>query len=112
MRAESDKVLYFEGEPRWEVKFMRRAVADDDNLQLVLLQRTADSKFLRLDVSDSTELQFGFPTTRQELYRYRGLILGSVEASFFTHDQLQMIADFVSDRGGGLLFLGGQSAFA
>ena len=112
VRAESDKVLYFEGEPRWEVKFMRRAVADDDNLQLVLLQRTADSKFLRLDVSDSTELQFGFPTTRQELYRYRGLILGSVEASFFTHDQLQMIADFVSDRGGGLLFLGGQSAFA
>jgi uncharacterized membrane protein len=110
--GESEKILYFEGEPRWEVKFMRRAVADDDNLQLVLLQRTAESKFLRLEVSDSTELEFGFPTTREELYRYRALILGSVEASFFTHDQLQMIADFVSERGGGLLFLGGLSAFA
>jgi uncharacterized membrane protein len=110
--GESEKILYFEGEPRWEVKFMRRAVADDANLQLVLLQRTAESKFLRLEVSDSTELEFGFPTTRQELYRYRALILGSVEASFFTHDQLQMIADFVSERGGGLLFLGGLSAFA
>ena len=110
--GDSEKILYFEGEPRWEVKFMRRAVAEDDNLQLVLLQRTAESKFLRLEVSDSTELEFGFPTTRQELYRYRALVIGSVEASFFTHDQLQMIADFVSERGGGLLFLGGLSAFA
>ncbi len=110
--GEREKILYFEGEPRWEVKFMRRAVSGDENLQLVLLQRTAESKFLRLEVSDSTELEFGFPTTREELYRYRALVIGSVEASFFTHDQLQMIADFVSERGGGLLFLGGLSAFA
>ncbi len=110
--GEREKILYFEGEPRWEVKFMRRAVSDDENLQLVLLQRTAESKFLRLEVSDSTELEFGFPTTREELYRYRALVIGSVEASFFTHDQLQMIADFVSERGGGLLFLGGLGAFA
>ena len=112
VRGESEKILYFEGEPRFEVKFMRRAVEDDENLQLVTLQRTAEGKYLRLSVTDSTELQFGFPTTREELYRYRGLVLGSVEASFFTHDQLRMMADFVSERGGGLLFLGGHSAFA
>jgi uncharacterized membrane protein len=112
VRGEREKILYYEGEPRFEVKFTRRAVEDDENVQLVVLQRTAESKFLRLSVSDSTELEFGFPTSRRELYRYRGLILGSVEASFFTHDQLQMIADFVSERGGGLLFLGGGSAFA
>jgi uncharacterized membrane protein len=112
VEGDREKILYFEGEPRFEVKFMRRAVEDDDNLQLVVLQRTAESKFLRLSVSDSTELQFGFPATREELYRYRALILGSVEASFFTFDQLQMIADFVSERGGGLLFLGGRDAFA
>jgi uncharacterized membrane protein len=112
VRGEREKILYFEGEPRWEVKFMRRAVADDQNLQLVLLQRTAEGKFLRLDVSDSTELQFGFPSTREELYRYRAIVIGSAEASFFTHDQIQMLADFVSRRGGGVLFLGGHSSFA
>lgn len=109
---ERRKILYFEGEPRFEVKFMRRAVADDDNIQLVVLQRTAESKFLRLDVDDGSELEFGFPSEREELYRYAGLVLGSVEASFFTYDQLAMIADFVSARGGGLLFLGGAAAFA
>lgn len=112
VRGEREKILYFEGEPRFEVKFTRRAVEEDENLQLVVLQRTAESKFLRLAVSDSTELQFGFPTSREELYRYRALVLGSVEASHFTFDQLAMIADFVSKRGGGLLFLGGRDAFA
>ena len=108
---ESEKVLYFEGEPRWEVKFVRRAVSDDENLQVVVLQRTAESKFLRLDVDDAEELAAGFPKTREELFRYRALILGSVEASFFTHDQLNLIADFVSQRGGGLLLLGGRNFF-
>ncbi|MEQ9398854.1 MAG: glutamine amidotransferase [Longimicrobiales bacterium] len=112
VRGEREKILYLEGEPRFEVKFVRRAVADDDNLQVVVLQRTAESKFYRLGVDDEAELAGGFPRTREELYRYRGLMLGSVEASFFTHDQLQMIADFVSERGGGLLLLGGRQAFA
>ena len=109
---DAEKILYFEGEPRWEVKFLRRAVSEDENLQVVVLQRTAESKFLRLDVDDAEELAAGFPKTREELFRYRALILGSVEASFFTHDQLDMISDFVSRRGGGLLFLGGRNAFA
>lgn len=105
-----ERILYFEGEPRFEVKFLRRAIADDDRLEVVTLLRTAEDKFLRLGVRDSTELAAGFPRTRAELFRYRGLILGSVEASFFTHDQLQMLAEFVSVRGGGLLVLGGRKA--
>jgi uncharacterized membrane protein len=107
-----EKILYFEGEPRFEVKFLRRAVTDDENIQVVTLLRTAENKFLRLDVDDEEELVGGFPKTREELFGYRGIILGSVEASFFTHDQLRMISDFVSQRGGGLLMLGGRRAFA
>ncbi len=106
------KILYFEGEPRFEVKFLRRAVAGDANLQLVTLQRTAEDKYLRLEVDDEDELANFFPKTREELFAYRGLILGSVEASSFTHDQLDMIEEFVSQRGGGLLMLGGRLSFA
>lgn len=107
-----EKILYFEGEPRFELKFIRRAVADDKNLQVVCLQRTAENKFLRLEVSDPEELATGFPKTREELFRYRGVILGSVEASFFTYDQLRMIADFVSQRGGGFMMIGGRRSFS
>jgi len=109
---ERPKILYFEGEPRYEVKFIRRAVADDENLQVVCLLRTAENKYYRIDIDDPEELASGFPKTREELFKYRGLILGSIEASHFTHDQLRMIADFVSQRGGGLLVLGGRLALS
>lgn len=107
-----EKILYLEGEPRFELKFLRQAVADDKNLQVVTLLRSAKDKFLRLSVDDSIELATGFPKTREELFTYRGIILGSVEASFFTVDQLRMLADFVGVRGGGLLVLGGRRALA
>lgn len=106
----AEKVLYVEGEPRFELKFMRRAVREDANLRLVALQRTAKDKFLRLGVEDSLELVAGFPKTREELFAYRAVILGSVEAGFFTLEQLRMLADFVGERGGGLLLLGGRHA--
>ncbi len=108
----AEKVLYVEGEPRFELKFMRRAVREDANLRLVALQRTAENKFLRLGVEDSLELVAGFPKTREELFTYRAVILGSVEAAFFTLEQMRMLADFVGERGGGLLLLGGRRAFA
>ncbi|MBC7788322.1 MAG: VWA domain-containing protein [Anaerolineae bacterium] len=112
VRDEREKILYVEGEPRFEIKYLRRAVAGDSNLQVVGFIRTAKDKFLRLDVDDAEELAAGFPKTREELFKYRGIILGSMEASFFTHDQLRMLADFVGERGGGLLMLGGAHAFA
>ena len=112
VRHRREKILYVEGEPRHEVRFVREAVEADSNLQLVLLQRTAENKFLRLNVDGPGELAGGFPTTRSELFRYRAIVLGSIEASAFSPDQLRMLADFVSLRGGGILFLGGRRAFA
>lgn len=110
VRSGPDRVLYIEGEPRPEFAFLRRAIAADSGLQLVGLLRSAEGKFLRLGVRDSLELLTGFPTTREELFTYRAIIVGSIEASFFSGDQLRMLADFVNVRGGGLLALGGRSA--
>lgn len=112
VRRGPEKILYFEGEPRHEVAFLRRAIAGDPTLQLVVLQRTDDERYLRLGVDSAAELMDGFPATREALFSYRGLILGSVEASHFSHGQLEMIAEFVERRGGGLLVLGGRRAFA
>ena len=105
-----EKILYIEGEPRFEMAFMRRAVHDDKNLQIVTLQRLAKDQFRRFSVDDSLDLVAGFPKTRDELFAYKAVILGSIEASYFTGDQLRMLADFVSERGGGLLALGGRRA--
>jgi uncharacterized membrane protein len=111
VRDRDERILYYEGEPRFEFAFMRRAVAADTNLSVVGLERTAEGKFLRLGVEDSLDLAAGFPRTREELFKYRAVILGSVEASAFTAEQLRMIAEFAGTRGGGLLLLGGRRAF-
>jgi uncharacterized membrane protein len=108
----AEKVLYYEGEPRFEYKFVRMAVAGDKNLQVVSMDRTAENKYYRQSLTNADELIGGFPKTREELFQYRGLILGSVEAASFTPEQLRMIADFVNKRGGGLLMLGGRRSFA
>jgi uncharacterized membrane protein len=112
VRDRREKILYFEGEPRFEMKFLRRALDEDKQVQLVVLQRTADNKYLRLEVDDPEELIGGFPKTRDELFKYRGLVLGSIEAAAFTGDQLAMLAEFVDKRGGGLLMLGGPRSFS
>jgi uncharacterized membrane protein len=105
------KILYFEGAPRPEMKFIRRAVSDVTNLRLVTLQRTAEGKYIRIDVDGPSDLVNGFPSTREEMFRYQGVVLGSADASLFTTDQQNLLADFVTVRGGALLVLGGEQSF-
>jgi uncharacterized membrane protein len=112
VRPGYERVLYMEGEPRFEFAFLRRAFEGDSAVRLVGLLRSAKGKYLRTNVADSLDLIGGFPTRRADLFRYRALILGNIEASFFSGDQLKMIADFVDRRGGALIALGGRDALA
>jgi uncharacterized membrane protein len=66
---------------------------------------------IRLNTRDEEELRQGFPTTPEELYAYHAVVLDDVEAGFFTPDQAQLLGKFVSERGGGLLMLGGMESF-
>ena len=112
VRDRKEKILYFEGEPRFEYKFIRRAIPEGDNVIVTSLIRTADNKYLRQGVDGPDELVAGFPKTREELFSYRALIIGSLEAAALTGDQMRMVAEFVDRRGGGLLMLGGPRSFA
>jgi uncharacterized membrane protein len=114
MNVESLKprVLYFEGEPGWELKFVRRAAEEDRSLQFVSMARTTQNKIYRQGISDPKELEQGFPARAEELFAYQGLVLVNVEASYFTPAQQDLIRRFVDQRGGGLLFLGGRASLA
>lgn len=103
------RILYFEGEPRWEYKFLRRAIQHDDDLRLVSLLRVSTNKYYRQGVDSAEHLADGFPTTIEELYAYDALMIGSVEAASLTPEQQIMIRDFVSERGGTLLMLAGRN---
>jgi uncharacterized membrane protein len=110
--SEARRILYIEGEPRWEYKFIRQAEQDDRMVQIVSMDRTSENKIYRQGIADPKELAEGFPSRPEDLFAYQGLIIGSVEAGYFTPVQQQLIHDFVDRRGGGLLLLGGQFALA
>lgn len=140
------RVLYVSGRPNWEFKFLRRALAEDDEVQLLGLVRIAkrEPKFkflsregertnplfrgfgnqadeqaeqydqpvlLRLGIKDKDELLGGFPKSFEDLAKYHAVILDDIEAAFFTQDQMSVLQQFVSRRGGGLLMLGGKDSF-
>ncbi|MBK5294255.1 MAG: hypothetical protein JJE04_21565 [Acidobacteriia bacterium] len=106
------RILYIEGEPRWEFKFIRRAKEKDRAIQLVSMLRTTQNKIYRQEIENPSELLEGFPSRVEEMLGYHALVIGSVEAGYFTAAQQELIKQFVDRRGGGLLFLGGRSSLS
>jgi uncharacterized membrane protein len=99
-------ILYLEGHPRNEYKFIRRAVSGDNSLRLATYLQTGPEKYYRQGIESATELSSGFPEDREELFEYEAIVLGDIEFDFFDADQLQMLEDFVAERGGGFLMSG------
>ena len=106
------RILYVEGEPRWEYKFIRRAEDDDATVQIVSMLRTSENKIYRQGISDPSELAEGFPVRAEDLFGYSGIIIGSVAADYFTPLQQELLREYVDRRGGGILFLGGRDSLS
>jgi hypothetical protein len=106
------RILYVEGEPRWEYKFIRRAEEDDPTVQFVSMLRTSENKIYRQGIGDPSELADGFPVRPEDLFGYAGIIIGSVDADYFTPLQQELLREYVDRRGGGILFLGGRSSLS
>jgi uncharacterized membrane protein len=67
---------------------------------------------VRLNTQDEVELRAGFPATEEDLYRWHAVIIDDLESAYFTTAQMSLLQKFVSERGGGLLMLGGMESFA
>ena len=106
------RILYMEGEPRWVYKFIRRAEDSDQLVQIASILRTTENDIYRQGVRNADELKDGFPSSAEELFAFQGLIIGSVQADYFTPAQKDLIHQFVDRRGGGVLFLGGRFSLA
>jgi len=105
-------ILYIEGEPRWEYKFIRRALEDDSPIRVASMLKTTPNKIYRQGIESGDELAGGFPTDEATLFNYDALMIGSFEAAALTPEQQDMIREFVGRRGGSLLMMGGRRGLA
>ncbi len=109
------RVLLVEGAPGFEHSFIARALAGDPGLDVDSVTRKGknadgqDTFFVQAGGGRSPALALGFPATREQLFAYDALVIANVDGDFFSRAQLKMAADFVAERGGGLLVLGGRS---
>ncbi len=99
-------MLYLEGEPRFEYKFLRRAVEDDPQLLFgSILDFSGRLTHADQQVISDSDL------SAAALHALDVVVLGSLGRSAFTDAQLAALAEWV-EAGGSLLLLGGRHALA
>ena len=94
------KVLYIEGEPRWEYGFMRKAWPKMKRTWFSSRRCAPPTASFTGRASNRAANGDPASTTDEELFTYQGVVIGSVEANFFTYDQLKNIEQFAARRGG------------
>lgn len=110
-------VLYVEGFPRWEFRYLKNELMREPTVNVSTLLVSADVGFTQdadppvRDKQTGEEIFPGalrqFPESAQDLNKYDVLLLGDVEATYFSPTQQRLIVDWVRTRGGGLAWLSG-----
>ena len=105
-------VLYLEGSPRTEYRFLRRAMLRDKDFRIAsILRLDGPRKFVTQGAEPEDGLEDGYPKSLEHLGRFQAVIFGDLDADFLTPAQLAMTEQFVRRRGGGFLMLGGVNSF-
>jgi uncharacterized membrane protein len=103
-------VLYVDGYPRWEYRYIKNEMIRDKTVNISCLLTSADPSFAQ-EGDPSSEGFPGpikrFPESIEEVMQYDVVVFGDVDPRQFTDSQLQLIADFVSKRGGGFGMVAG-----
>jgi uncharacterized membrane protein len=96
-------VLYVDGYPRWEYRYLKNEMIRDRTVDISCLLTSADPSFKQEGDVPITR----FPESIEELMGYDVVLLGDVDPRQFSDAQLQLISDFVAKRGGGFGMIAG-----
>ncbi len=110
VRDPQNSVLYIEGPPRWEFKFIKRAVQTEKTFKLAAYVRAADGAFLRFGEGEGAGMAAMPALTAEALEKHTVVILGDLPAAALPAGAAAALRSFV-EKGGGLLFLGAANAY-
>lgn len=100
------RVLYVDGYPRYEYRFLKTALLRERTVQVSVLLLEADEGFIQ----EGTDPIRRFPETPEELSRYDLVLFGDVDprGNWLSVAQMKMILDFVGNEGGGFGLIAGE----
>ncbi|MGY8996355.1 MAG: hypothetical protein ACKVH7_07940, partial [Alphaproteobacteria bacterium] len=87
-------VLCIEGSARWEYRYLRAMLKRDPRINATFIATRAGAAIAR----NSEEYIERFPEQRDEAFKYDLVILGDVDAKFFTGDEFLRLEELVRDR--------------
>lgn len=100
------RLLYVDGYPRYEYRYLKNAALREQTVDISVLLIEADESF----VQEGSEPIRRFPETPEELNRYDVVLLGDVDprGGWLSSAQMDMLLDFVGNRGGGFGLIAGE----
>ncbi|MBX7255616.1 MAG: VWA domain-containing protein [Candidatus Hydrogenedentes bacterium] len=114
---EKNKVLIVEARPYWDTKFLLRALQKDPNLEVTaafLLNREkvfTVAQQAASDIAATAQVTSGvaMPRTREDLFKYDCLVFGRGADTAFSAEELKLLKDYLTIRGGSVLFSRGKA---
>lgn len=102
------RVLYCEGYPRYEYRYLKNALLRERTIRLSVLLIEADERF----VQEGADPIRRFPESPEELNRFDVVIFGDVDprGGWLSIAQMKMLLDFVGNEGGGFALIAGERA--
>ena len=104
VRKEKLRVLYVDSEPRYEFRYLKNYLERDETIDLNVVLLSSDPNYSEQDRSAMPT----FPAAKDDLFAYDVVIFGDADISYLSQSQMQNLVEFVTERGGGVLFVAGE----
>ncbi len=103
VRKEKLRVLFVDSEPRYEFRYLKNYLERDETIDLNVVLLSSDPNYSEQDRSAIPT----FPAAKDDLFAYDVVIFGDADISYMSQSQLQNMVEFVTEKGGGVLFVAG-----
>ncbi len=104
VRKEKIKVLLVESEPRYEFRYLKNYLEREETIDLSVVLLSSDPEYSEQDRAALPT----FPAAKDELYAQDVVIVGDADPGFLSYSQMNNLAEFVTEKGGGILFIAGE----
>lgn len=100
------RLLMVEGAPRWEYRYIKNLLVREPSMESSIMLLSADRDFVQEGNMAVTRI----PSSREEFDLFDVFVIGDVAGSQFSALQLDELRRAVTERGAGLLLIGGERA--
>lgn len=103
------RILLIDARPRWEYRYIRNLFDRDEKWEVnpIIVDTSGGEEWSSPRMPRGSR-RGAFPRKREELFTYDVIVFGEVPRKTFKPTELQWLNQFVSSRGGGIVFLDGR----